>query len=187
VEDSEIVDLFWQRSEAALSEAQYKYSRYCYSIAYGILRNHEDAQECVNDTLARVWSAIPPARPEVLRTFLGKITRNLSLNALEKMNAEKRGLGQVPLALFELEECVSGEASEIDRFIEDESIKQTINGFLGQLNETKRKVFVRRYWYASSLEEIADDYGISVSKVKSILSRLRKKLKRDLEKEGISI
>jgi len=171
----------------ALSEARRKYYNYCYSIAFGILGCNEDAEECVNDTLARAWNAIPPARPYVLRTFLGKITRNLSLNALEKMNAEKRGLGQVPIALSELGECVPGSVYEDERYFDDETITQAINKFLSKLTTEQQKVFVRRYWYASSIEEIAIDYSISESKVKSILFRLRKKLKRELEKEGITI
>jgi RNA polymerase sigma factor (sigma-70 family) len=185
VGDDEIVELFWKRSEAALSEAERKYSKYCHSIAFGILRCNEDAEECVNDTLAKAWNAIPPARPSVLRTFLGKITRNLSLNVLEKMNAEKRGLGQVPLALSELDECVSGSDFEAERHIEEETITQAVNRFLSRLDPEQQKVFVRRYWYVSSIEEIAGGYGMSESKVKSILFRLRKKLKRELEKEGI--
>lgn len=187
MEDSAIVLLYWQRSETAIAETERKYSRYCHSIAYGILRNHEDAQECVNDTLNRAWNAIPPARPSVLRTFLGKIARNLSLNALEKMTAKKRGMGQVELALSELEECVPSNGTESDRFIEEDTITQVINRFLGQLSTTQRKVFVRRYWYTSSLEEIAADYDMTISNVKSTLFRLRKKLKRELVKEGISL
>ena len=185
MEDKEIVRLFLQRSEAALSETEIKYSRYCYSIAYGILKNDEDASECVNDALAAAWNAIPPAEPSVLRTFLGKITRNLSLHALEKMTAEKRGLGQVPLALSELEECIPDTSPNVGEIVEDKAITQVINSFLSKLDIEKRKIFMRRYWYASSLEEIASDYGMTVSKVKSILFRLRKKLKRELEKEGI--
>lgn len=185
--DDEIVELFWRRSEIALSEAEHKYSKYCHSIAFGILRNTEDAEECVNATLAKAWEAMPPARPSVLRTFLGKITRNLSLNTLEKMNAVKRGLGQVTLALTELEECVSDTVPNVEQLIEEKVITQVVNSFLGLLNTTQRKVFVRRYWYVSSLEEIADDYDMTVSKVKSILFRLRKKLKTELEKEGVSL
>ncbi len=187
MEDEEIVELFWKRSESALTEVEHKYFKYCRSIAFSILRCNEDAEECVNDAFARAWNAIPPARPSVLRTYLGKITRNLSLNALEKINAEKRGFGQVPLALSELDECISGYDSESDWHIEEKMITQTVNKFLGRLTLEQQRVFVRRYWYTSSIEEIATDYGLSQSKVKSILFRLRKKLKRELEKEGISL
>ena len=187
MEDVEIVELFWQRSEKAVSEVEIKYKNYCRSIAFGILRDEEDANECLNDTWLGAWNAIPPARPLVLRTFLGKITRNISLNVLDKQNTEKRGFGQVPLALSELEDCVPVSASDPAKVTEQASITQAIDSFLGTLNSVHRKVFVRRYWYASSLEEIAGDYDMTLSKVKSILFRLRKKLKSELEKEGISL
>mgnify|MGYP000902516808 CR=1 FL=1 len=129
--------------------------------------------------------AIPPARPSMLRTFLGKITRNLSLNALEKMNAEKRNFGQVPLVLSELNECLSASYFEPEQQIEEEAIVQAVNRFLARLDPEQQKVFIRRYWYVSSIKEIAGDFKMSESKVKSILFRLRKKLKRELEKEDI--
>ncbi len=185
MEDDEIVELFWNRSEQALSETRSKYYRYCYCIAYGILRCSEDADECVNDSLVNAWNAIPPARPAVFRTFLGKITRNISLNVLEKMNTQKRGNCQISLALSELDECVSCSYYETQENIEDGIITQVINTFLENLRPEQQKVFVRRYWYASSIEEIASDYNLSQSKVKSILFRLRKKLRKEMEKEGI--
>ncbi len=187
MKDGEIMELFRRRSEEALALTERKYFRYCYSIAYAILRNHEDARECVNDTLNRAWQAIPPARPATLRTYLGKITRNLALNALEKMSADKRGGGEVALAISELEECLPSSRAEGDQLIEREAITQVINRFLGRLNLQQRRVFVRRYWYAGSLKEIAADYALSVGQVKSMLFRLRRKLKTELEKEGISL
>ena len=182
MEDGEIIALFWQRSETALAATERKYSKYCYAIALGILQNNEDAQECVNDTLARAWGAIPPARPGVLRTFLGRITRNLALNALEKMQTEKRGSGQAPLPLSELEQCLAGK-DEIPGEIDE--ITRVIDCFLERLDSTQRRVFVQRYWYAGSLEDIAGDCGMTVNKAKSILFRLRKKLKDELTKEGV--
>lgn len=182
MEDGEIIALYWQRSETALAATQRKYSKYCYAIAHNILQSHEDAQECVNDTLARAWGAIPPARPSALRTFLGKITRNLALNALEKAQAEKRGSGQAVLALSELEQCLAGKdemPGEIDE------ITQMIDRFLARLDAAQRRVFVQRYWYARNLEDIANDCGMTVSKAKSILFRLRRKLKDELMKEGV--
>lgn len=187
LKDDEIVELFWQRCEEAIVEAEDKYSKYCLSIAFGILQSKEDAEECVNDTFEKLWHAIPPARPAVLRTFIGKITRNLSLNILEKANAEKRGSGQVPLALSELEECVSGFDIDIPDQIEDQAITQAVNKFLSKLKKTQQKVFVRRYFYGSSIAEIANDYNFSEENVKSILFRLRKKLKKVLLKEGITL
>ena len=130
MEDSRIIDLYWARSEEALSETARKYGRYCHSIARNILNNDEDAEECVSDAYLRAWNAIPPARPARLQTWLGRIVRNLSLNKREKALAEKRGAGQLPLILDELAECIpdgpDGEAltesilirDVLDRFLE---------------------------------------------------------------------
>lgn len=186
MEDGKIVDLFWQRSETAITEAELKYSKYLYSISVRILQNGEDAEECVNETLLGAWNAMPPARPSVLRTFLGKITRNISLKHLEKMNALKRGgAGQVNLILSELEECIPSIETDIEEVINERAVIDVINNFLEGLSVDQRKVFVRRYWYGSNIKEIGKDYGFTESKVKSTLFRLRKNLKRELEKEGI--
>jgi len=182
--DEAIVELFWQRSETAVAEAGRAYAGYCHAVAFGILRSHEDAQECVNDALARAWGAIPPARPACLRTYLGKITRNLSLNVLERAGAAKRGSGQVPLLLSELDECLV--PSQGDHSASESKITDVINAFLRRLDAPKRRVFVRRYWYASTLDEIAADEGTSVATVKSVLFRLRRELRQDLEREGIT-
>ena len=187
MEDGEIMELFRQRSEEALALTERKYFKYCYSIAYAILRNHEDARECVNDTLNRAWQAIPPARPATLRTYLGKITRNLALNALEKAAAGKRGGGEAALAISELEECLPGGGAEGDQFIEREAITRVLNRFLGSLEPRQRRVFVRRYWYADSPRAIAADYGMNAGQIKSLLFRLRRRLKTELEKEGVSL
>lgn len=140
----------------------------------------------MNDTYFRAWNAIPPARPSRLSTYLGKITRNLALSKYQKYQAEKRGAGQVELALSELEDCIS-DAMTPEQIVEDGLITQTLNSFLERLDKNSRMVFVRRYWYLSSIEEISGDYDMSASKVKSILFRLRKKLRTNLEKEGISL
>lgn len=187
MEDDKIVDLFWNRSEIAISKVRIKYSRYCYTIALRILQNNEDAEECVSDTFLGAWSAIPPASPSNLRTFLGKVTRNLSLNYLEKRMADKRGGGQIDLILSELEESIPSARSDIGNIMDEKYLIEVINNFLGRIDRSQRKVFVRRYWYGSSIKEIGEDYGFTDSKVKSILFRLRKNLKRELEKEGISL
>lgn len=184
--DKEIIELYWQRSEHAVSETAAKYGNYCTHIARNILFDISDAEECVNDTWLRTWDAIPPARPNRLSTFLGKITRNLAINQYQKSHAAKRGFGQVPLALSELEACISGTGTP-EQTVEDALITQALDTFLAELDETSRKVFVRRYWYLSDTKEIARDYKMSVSKVKSILHRLRAKLREHLEKEGISL
>ena len=186
MEDNEIIALYMDRSEAAISETERKYGKYCRYIAYGILHDDEEAEECVNDTYLRVWNAIPPHCPNCLRTFIGKITRGLALNKREKLSAKKRGEGQTALALDELGECIP-DAHSADNAAEDIVIRDTLNRFLENLPTESRKIFVRRYWYLSSIKEIADEFGLGESKVTVTLFRLRAKLKAELEKEGIVI
>lgn len=187
MDDEKIVDLYWQRAEDAIAETKKKYAKYCYSVAYGILRNNEDSEECVNETYLRAWNAMPTARPERLSTFLGKIVRNLSLNRYEKYCAGKRGAGQVELAWAELEECIADNGATVDKNIESELIVHTLNSFLTKLKPTHRKIFVRRYWNLDSVEKIAKDYCVSTTNVKQILFRIREKLRLKLKEEGISL
>jgi len=184
MDDKKILDLYWMRSEAAISETANKYGRYCHSIAFNILRNHEDSQECVNDVYLKAWKAMPPQRPNRLSVFLGKITRNLSLNRYKKQTAEKRGCGQVPLVLDELQECIPA-ADSTEQAIDDLALAEALNQFLASLPPETRKIFMRRYWYISSIQEIAEDFHMGESKVKMLLLRTRNKLKLFLEKEGI--
>lgn len=186
MDDSQIIELYWQRSQAAITETSEKYARYCLAISLGILSDEADAQECVNDTLRRAWEAIPPNRPECLKTYLGKITRNLALNRLKGKRTQKRGMGQAELALSELEGCLCS-PERPDQAVEEKLIVSVINRFLGRLPESSRQVFVRRYWYLSSIREIARRYQMSESKVKSMLARMRKQLQEDLQKEDIFI
>ncbi len=185
MEDSKIVELYWQRAEQAISETILKYARYLRSIAFRILHNDADSEECVNDTYAHAWNAMPPHRPQKLGPFLGKITRNLALNMYEHMTAEKRGAGEVPAALDELSEVIGKESvrQEVDAVL----LSDAINTFLGGLNAETRKIFVRRYWYMSSVKEIADAYGISESKTKMTLLRTREKLREYLQEEGFAV
>lgn len=185
MDDHQIVELYWARSEKAISETENKYGRYCYSIAYHVLYNNEDSEECVNDTWLSAWNSMPEQRPDRLMTFLGRITRNLALDRLRNDKAEKRGGGQVPLALHELEECIPD--NKMERTIDDFALADILNRFLASLNPEKRKIFMRRYWYLSPVAEIASDYGISESKVKMSLLRSRNELRVFLEKEGIQI
>ena len=156
MDDSKIIELYMDRSEQAISETARKYGRYCHYIAYNILHNDEDSEECVNDTYLRTWNSIPPKRPNKLQTFLGKITRNLSLNKYEKQSAEKRGSGQIPLILDELTECIPADRNS-ETLVEDMVIKETLDRFLENLSADARKIFVRRYWYMSSVKEIAEE------------------------------
>lgn len=183
-EDQKIIDLYWNRSENAITETAVKYGRYCTSIAYGILKSREDAQECVSDAYLTAWNAIPPRRPADLGTYLGKITRNLSIDRLRTRNRDKRGGGEMPLALEELEEVVVGSDSPESEAIRKE-LAASMNRFLGELTVQERYVFVRRYWYLDSMADIAKNTGFSGSKAASMLYRLRGRLKKQLIKEEL--
>lgn len=186
MDDNQIIDLYWARSENAITETANKYGPYCHTVAYNILKNNEDSEECVNDTYRKAWDAMPPQHPQILRAFLGKITRNLSLNRYDKRTAEKRGAGQVTLALEELSECLPA-ANHVEQIIDDMALAQLLNSFLATLPTDARKIFMRRYWYLNSVKEIAEIFSISESNVKTTLFRARNKLKLLLEKEGVAI
>ena len=173
--DDKIVELYWERSERAISETQNKYGKYCYSIAYNILKNHEDTSECVNDTYFKVWNSIPDARPNKLSAFLGRITRNTALNMCEVYSAKKRGGNEIDIALDELLECVSGE-TEGDN-VEMMYLRDVLNSFIEKLGDESRNIFVCRYWYMYSSKEIAEKYDLTITKVDVALHRARKKLK----------
>lgn len=184
MEDSQIVELYWQRNPMAVEETQRKYGAYCQSIAERILGNREDAEETVNDTLAGAWRAIPPHRPTILRTFLGKITRQLALNRLRSRQTQKRGGGETLIILEELDDCVPSGFS-IDETLEAQEITRLVNRFLENLRDDERRVFLCRYWYFDSIKDIAAHFGYSQSKVKMLLLRQRKRLRDELQKEGI--
>jgi len=184
MDDKAILDLYWQRSENAISETSAKYGAYCYSIAYNILSSREDAEESVNDTYLAAWNAIPPKRPALLSAFLGKMTRYISLDRWKQRARLKRGGGQLPLCLEELEDCLSGSEDPEDRLLRQEAIG-CINTFLDRLPETERSVFLCRYWYFDTVAQIAERFGFSESKVASMLHRTRGKLARHLTKEGL--
>jgi RNA polymerase sigma-70 factor (ECF subfamily) len=183
MEDTEIVNLYWKREERAVEETAKKYGNYCYSIAYNILSNHEDSEESVNDTYIETWNAIPPSRPLVLSSFLGKITRRIAIDKWRSAHAQKRGGGEIADVLDELEECIAYEDSA-ERHLEKQMLAQTINDFLGTLSASERKIFVCRYFYMDSVESVCKRLGYSESKVKSVLFRIREKLRRYLQKEG---
>lgn len=183
MEDQRIVDLYWARSEQAIAETDAKYGGYCYSIAYNVLANREDAEESVSDTYMAAWNALPPQRPFILATFLGKITRNLSISRWRARSANKRGGGELVIALDELGECVASSLETETKFMEKEAVA-AFNGFLQELPKEERMIFLRRYWCLDSISMIADSFGFSQSKVKSMLHRTRKKLRERFEKEG---
>lgn len=184
MEDEHIVELYWARSENAISETSVKYGKYCYAIAYHILLSAEDAEESVNDTYLNAWNSMPPHRPTVLSAFLGKITRRISIDRWRMHNAKKRGGGETTLVLDELEECVSS-GHDVEREIEEREIIRVLDAFLGKLSQNERDVFMCRYFFVMPVSEICEKFGFGQSKVKSMLSRTRKKLWADLEKEGL--
>ena len=186
MEDKDIIRLYLERSEKAISETKLKYGALLSHIAFGILRSREDAEECVSDTYMRAWNSIPPNEPKRLSAFLGRITRNLSLNRYGQMTAQKRGGGSRELALEELEECLPA-AGDLQREVEDAELAELINGFLDKLGRESRIIFMRRYWFFCTVSEIARDMHIGESKVKMSLLRTRKKLKQYLEKKGVTL
>jgi RNA polymerase sigma-70 factor (ECF subfamily) len=183
MKDEEIIDLYWRREESAIQETHAKYGSYCYTIANRILYNHQDSEECVNDTWLRTWNALPPERPGFLRSYLAKITRNLSLDRYRSNTSQKRGGGEFRLALDELAECVAD-----TKDLEDELMAQELNtiiqSFVKSLPPRDGDVFLRRYFYFDSTGDIARRYGLKESNVLMILSRTRSKLKDRLTKEG---
>ncbi len=186
MKDEEIIAMFCERDEKAISATAEKYGSYCHSISYNILQSNEDAEECVNDTYLGAWKSIPPQSPNCLATYLGKITRNLSLNRFKQYNAEKRGRGQTELVLSELEQCIPTK-SNVEQVVEETVLVNSIDNFLYAQSEQKRNIFIRRYWYLYSIRDIANAYGMSENKVTSLLFRMRNELKLHLEKEDITI
>ena len=186
MDDQMIIDLFWRRSSDAIADTAKKYGNYCYRIAYNVLANTEDSEECVNDTYLKVWESIPPTRPSRFSAFIGKITRHLALNRYAYLTAEKRGGSQIPLALEELSDCIPDHKTPA-QIVEEKELGKVINQFLGDLPTESRKIFLQRYWNVMSVKDIAEMYGITESKVKMSLMRTRQKFKRFLEKEGIEL
>ena len=186
MEDGMIVELYWQRSEDAIAQTQTKYGAYCGAIAWGILHSWEEAEECVSDTWMNAWNAMPTARPSRLAAFLGRITRNLALDRWDRLHAQKRGGGQGHVLLDELAECVPALGGVSQQFDERETAR-LISDFLRTCKPEERGVFLRRYWYADPVSDVARRFAVSEAKVKSMLFRLRKRLKAYLEEQGVCV
>lgn len=184
MEDSQIVTLYWERNELAIRATAAKYGRYCHTVSYNILANHEDAEECVSDTYIGAWESIPPHRPAILQTFLSKLVRRISLNKWREKTREKRGGGEVPLALDELSECIPS-GQNVEQSLDQKELSKAIRQFLRLLPDTERDVFLCRYWFLASIQEISRKFGFSQSKTKSMLLRTRRKLQTHLQKEGL--
>lgn len=186
MEDKEIIDLYLDRDEAAISATEKKYGNYCYSVAYNILYNKEDAEESVNDTYLGAWNSIPPHKPDVLSSFLGKITRYVSLKRYRDKHAQKRGGGELSLAYEELADCFPAN-HDVAADLETKEIALYINDFLSVLPATERHIFICRYWYFDSIASISRQFGFRETKIKSMLFRTRTKLRNKLIKEGVMI
>ncbi len=186
MEDHEIIEHFWERDESAIRETSRKFGSYCRSIANGILKNHEDSEDCVNEALMRVWESIPPKKPSSLGAFIGRITKNIALERIKSSMREKRGGGELTLVYEELEEIISGSGSVEDE-AERKDMMSAISSFLRKSSDVNRRTFVLRYWYCRSVGEIARELGIKEENAYMILSRMRGKLRDHLKKEGYDI
>lgn len=184
--DAEIIELYWMRSESAITRTAVRYGMFCMKISMNILSNKEDAEECVNDTYLRTWNALPPERPNSLSAFLGRITRNLSLDKYKARKAQKRGEGETALLLSELDELIPS-GSNVENAVDESVLGELIDNFLSGIGKDDRIVFVRRYWYGDSISDITQRFKVSESKIKTGLFRTRQKLKDYLEKEGVTI
>lgn len=186
MEEHELVELYWQRDEAALAETERIYGRYLTKIARNILGDEEDSRECVNDVYLRAWDSIPPQRPARLSAYLGKLTRDRAIDRYRHDRRMKRRAGQYALSLEELSECLSAgdtTAGEVDLHV----LAEALSAFLRTLPDQARDAFVCRYWAMDSLEEVARRCGMSVSKAKSLLYRTRLRLKEYLQQEGFAL
>ena len=186
MEDSEIIKLLTERSEQAISAVSQKYGRYCKKIALNILQNNEDADECVNEALMRLWNSSPPGSPDALQLFLARIVKSAAYDRLRMSQRDKRGGGEAALALDEISECVSGNSSVEDE-LEQKELQSAINSFLRKLSARHRKMFLLRYWYCFSVSEIAGRLGTTENSVSVTLSRVRRKIKEYLTKRGYDI
>ncbi len=203
MEDEVIIELYFSRDSQAITETEVKYGKYCYQVAYNILRVHEDSEECVNDTYLRTWNSIPPTRPSCLRLFLAKITRNLSLDRYRRKTAMKRSSGDaageaeyIDEILGEMNEMkdagfspddAAGEYSSVEDQVLAGELKEIINSFLAELTSRDRCAFLMRYFWGKKISEIAGKIGVKEENARKILFRTRQKLKNRLEKEGYTL
>ena len=184
MEDTKIIDLFWERDESAIRETEITYGRYCRTIAFNIL-GVEEVQECLNDTWLGAWNSIPPARPACLSAFLAKITRNLAISKYRAKYAKKRTGDRLSESLDELGECIPVSNDNVSQAIDRRILAEAINGYLDTCSEKQRKIFVRRFFYFDSIAEISQMYGIGQSDVKVTLMRMRRSLQKILEEEEL--
>ena len=184
MDDQKIIELYWARNEDAIRHTADRYGQYCYAIAYNILSVREDSEECVNDTYLDAWNSMPPHRPTILSAFLGKITRSIAIDRWRQSHAQRRGGGEISLALDELSECVAS-SGDVVKEVETLEVAAAVQKFLDTLPEIERRVFVRRYWHMESVAELAKRFGYGQSRIKSMLHRTRIKLQKHLREEGL--
>lgn len=183
MEDFKIIDLYWQRDERAISQTAEKYEVYLKSISYNLLHVAEDVQECVNDTYLTAWNSIPPKRPAVLKTWLGRVVRNLSLKKWNHDHALKRYNG-IDVIFEELSECIPSEDT-VEKTVEGIELANAVNRWITGLKKKDRTLFVARYWYGMSIKELAKRSGIRENNLTQLMYRLRSDLKNFLEKEEL--
>lgn len=183
--DRDIVGLFLERDESAIREVSEKYTSYCSKIAANILGSYDEAEDCVNEALMKAWESIPPHEPEMLSTYLGKLTRNIAINRRRRTLAGKRGRGEAELVFEELSELIGGES--VEQAHDMKELVGEINAFLYTLPKMKRNIFVCRYWYCDSVPEIAAEFVISKNTVYITLNRVRKSLREYLRKRGYEL
>lgn len=184
MEDTQIVALFFSRSEEAISETSKKYGSYLKTIACNILPSSEDAEEIINDVYLAAWDSIPPKRPSVLKYYLSRIVRNLCFKRVEYLTAGKR-CGNADILLSELEECIPDTCRDMEQILEAKELGQLLNHFLGTMNPSDRKLFLSRYYYAMTAPQLAEKYGCSIRQVKYRLGKMRKELKHTLQNGGM--
>ena len=183
MEDMQIIQLYFDRNQDAVTETEKSYGTYCYCIADNILHNQQDSEECVNDTWLRAWNSIPPERPSRLKLFLGRITRNLAFDRYRRNHAHKRGKGEMDAVLDELAECIAG-SEDVEQAFDAKMLRQMLNQFLKALPQRERQIFVKRYFYAEPVNQIAQEFQLTANHCTVILKRTRKKLQACLEQEG---
>lgn len=182
--DCEIIELYFIRSENAIRETERKYGSYLNTIAYNILRSKEDSEECVSDTYMKVWNSIPPERPRVFRSFIAKITRNLAINICTMRKREKRIPEDAKVPLSELERVI-GNFSDIYTIIDAKRTGQIISEYIDRLSDRSAYIFLSRYFFAMTVDEIAAKLLCSRSTVNKELAKMRNELKEKLDKEGV--
>ena len=186
MEDEKIIELYFSRNEQAVAETDKKYGAYCFTLASSILNNREDAEETVSDTYLKTWHAIPPKKPDVLKMFLAKITRNLAFSRWRSLTADKRGGGELTLVLEELSACLASPERVEDR-LNARELAKTIRCFLNTLSQREQDIFLRRYFFVEESDAIAERYGMKRATVLRTLSRTREKLKTYLTEEGYCV